>query len=92
MFRRPLPKMILYGYVMSTTSKVVYLVRGFLGLQKDTGSVIALTGSIILLPEPYRGFRGRTPLRKQRFVSQDPIRVLLKESRHWKHNTKHRIP
>jgi hypothetical protein len=31
-FRRPLPKMALYGYVMLTTSKVMYSVRGSLGV------------------------------------------------------------
>jgi hypothetical protein len=44
---RPLPKMALYGYGMSTISKVMYFVRGFLGVPKDTGSVMALIGSIL---------------------------------------------
>jgi hypothetical protein len=52
MFRRPLPKMALYGYVMSITSKVMYSVRGFLGVPKDTGSVIAPTSSILFPPKP----------------------------------------
>jgi hypothetical protein len=30
-FRRPLPKMALYGYGMSTTSNVMYSVRGGFG-------------------------------------------------------------
>jgi hypothetical protein len=33
-FRRPLPKIALYGYGMSTTSKVMYSVRGFFGSGK----------------------------------------------------------
>jgi hypothetical protein len=32
-FKRPLLKMVLYRYGMSTTSKVKYLVRGFLGVE-----------------------------------------------------------
>jgi hypothetical protein len=48
-FRRPLPKIALYGYVISTISKVMYSVWGFLGLMKDTGSVMALAG-LILFP------------------------------------------
>jgi hypothetical protein len=52
MFRRPLPKMVFYGYVMSTTSKVMYSMRGFLGVSKDTGSVIVLIGSILFPPKP----------------------------------------
>jgi hypothetical protein len=51
-FRRPLPKIALYGYIMSTTSKVLYFVRGFLGVPKDTESVIAPTSSILLPPKP----------------------------------------
>jgi hypothetical protein len=41
---------------MSTTSKVVYLVQGFLGLLKETGSVMTPTGSILFLPKPLSGF------------------------------------
>jgi hypothetical protein len=55
-YKRPLPKMALYGYGMSTTSNVMYSVRGFLGVPKDTGSVMAPTGSILFLPKPLRGF------------------------------------
>jgi hypothetical protein len=51
-FRRPLSKIALYGYAMSTTSKVMYSVRGFLGVLKDTGSVMAQTGSILFPPKP----------------------------------------
>jgi hypothetical protein len=51
-FRRPLPKIVLYGYGMSTTSKVMYSVREFLGVLKDTGSVIVATGSILFPPKP----------------------------------------
>jgi hypothetical protein len=43
-FKRPLSKMALYGYGMSTTSNVMYSVRGFLGVPKDTWNVIAPTG------------------------------------------------
>jgi hypothetical protein len=57
-FKRPLPKMVLYGYGMSTTLNVMYSVRGFLGVSKDTGSVMAPTGSILFLPKPLRGFDG----------------------------------
>jgi hypothetical protein len=32
-FKRPLPKMALYGYGMSATSNVMYLVRGFWGAE-----------------------------------------------------------
>jgi hypothetical protein len=46
-FRSPLPKMALYGYAMSTTSEVMYSVCGFLGVPKDTGSVMVPTGSIL---------------------------------------------
>jgi hypothetical protein len=45
-FKRPLPKMALYGYGMSITSNMMYSVRGDLGLPKDTGSVMAPTCSI----------------------------------------------
>jgi hypothetical protein len=50
-FRRPLPNIALYGYGMSAMSKVMYSMRGFLGVPKDTRSVIALTGLIIFLPK-----------------------------------------
>jgi hypothetical protein len=46
-FKRPLPKMVLYGYVMSTTLKVMYSVQRFLRVSNDTRSVIAQTGSIL---------------------------------------------
>jgi hypothetical protein len=39
--------MALYGYGMSTTSNVMYLVWGFLGVPKDTESVMAPIGSIV---------------------------------------------
>jgi hypothetical protein len=52
MFRRPLTKMALYRYVMSTASKVMYSVRRFLGVPKDTGSVIVPTGLILFLLKP----------------------------------------
>jgi hypothetical protein len=52
----PLPKMALYGYGMSTTSKVMYSMRGFLGVPKDIGSVMAPTGSILFPRMPQRGF------------------------------------
>jgi hypothetical protein len=48
-FRRPLPKIALYGYVISTTSKVMNFVQGFWECSKDTESVIAPTVSILLL-------------------------------------------
>jgi hypothetical protein len=51
-FRRPLPKIVLYRYGMSTTSKVMYSMRGFLGVPKDTGSVIVQTGLILFPPKP----------------------------------------
>jgi hypothetical protein len=48
-FNRPHPKMALYGYSMSTTSKVMHSVRGGggVGVPKETGNVIILTGSIL---------------------------------------------
>jgi hypothetical protein len=49
-FKRPLSKIALYGYDMSTTSNVMYSVRGFLGVPKDTWNVIALTSSIPFPP------------------------------------------
>jgi hypothetical protein len=51
-FKRALPKMALYRYGMSTMSNVMYSVRGFLGVSKDIGSVIASTGSILFLLKP----------------------------------------
>jgi hypothetical protein len=51
-FRSPLPNMALYGYAMSTTSKVMYSVHGFLGVLKDTGSVMVPMGSILFPPKP----------------------------------------
>jgi hypothetical protein len=51
-FKRPLLKMALYGYGISTTSNVMYLVQGFLGVPKDTGSVMAPTGLILFPPKP----------------------------------------
>jgi hypothetical protein len=50
-FRRTLPKMALYGYAKLMTSKVIYSVRAFLGMSKDTGSVMVLTGSILFPPK-----------------------------------------
>jgi hypothetical protein len=51
-FKRPLPKMALYGYGMLTTSNVMHLVQGFWGVLKDTGSVMAPTGSILFPLKP----------------------------------------
>jgi hypothetical protein len=51
-FRSPLLKMALYGYAMSTTLKVMYSVRGFLGVLKDTRSVMVPTGSILFPLKP----------------------------------------
>jgi hypothetical protein len=51
-FNRPLSKMMLFGYGMSTTSNVMYSVRGFLGVSNDTGSVMAPTGSILFPLKP----------------------------------------
>jgi hypothetical protein len=50
-FKRPLLKMALYRYGMSTTSKVKYLVPGFLGAE-GYRSVMAPTGSILFPPKP----------------------------------------
>jgi hypothetical protein len=55
---RPRPNMVLYGYSMSTTSKVLYSVHGFFGVSNETGNVIAPMGSILLPPKPKRGFVG----------------------------------
>jgi hypothetical protein len=37
---------------MSTTSKVIYSMRDFFGVPKETGSVITPTGSILMPPKP----------------------------------------
>jgi hypothetical protein len=37
---------------VSTTSKVLYSVRGFFGVPNEMGNVITLTGSILLPPKP----------------------------------------
>jgi hypothetical protein len=52
LFRRPLPKMVLYRYGMSTTSKVMYSVRGVLEVPNDTGSVIVPTGLVLFPLKP----------------------------------------
>jgi hypothetical protein len=36
-FNNPLPNVSLYGYCMSTKSKVMYSVLGFCGFLKETG-------------------------------------------------------
>jgi hypothetical protein len=46
-FNKPHPKMALYGYSISTTSKVIYFVRGFCGVPNETGRVMTLTDSIL---------------------------------------------
>jgi hypothetical protein len=51
-FKRPLLKIALYEYGMSTTSNVMYSVQGFLGVPMDTGSVMAPTGSILFSLKP----------------------------------------
>jgi hypothetical protein len=51
-FKRPFSKMMLFGYGRSTTSNVMYSVRGVLGVPYDTGSVMAPTGSILFPPKP----------------------------------------
>jgi hypothetical protein len=38
-------------------SNVMYSVQGFLGVPKDTGSVMALTGSIFFLVKAIEGLR-----------------------------------
>jgi hypothetical protein len=53
---KPQQKIALYGYCMSTTSKVTYLVLAFCRLPKDTGSDMEPMGSILLPPKPYSGF------------------------------------
>jgi hypothetical protein len=47
----PFLKMALYGYNMSTTSKVMYSVRAFCGVPNETGKVITPTDSILLPPK-----------------------------------------
>jgi hypothetical protein len=51
-FKRPLSKMALFEYGMSTTSNVMYSVWMFVGVPKDIGSVMALSGSILFPPKP----------------------------------------
>jgi hypothetical protein len=51
-FRRLLPKIVLYGYVMLATSKVMYSVHRFLGVPTDTGCVMAPISSIVFPPKP----------------------------------------
>jgi hypothetical protein len=46
-FNKPHPKMALYGYIISTTSKVIYLVRGFCGVPNEAGRVMTPTDSIL---------------------------------------------
>jgi hypothetical protein len=41
---------------MSMTSMVIYSVWGFCGVPKEMGRFMTLTGSIRLLPKPYRDF------------------------------------
>jgi hypothetical protein len=43
---------------MSTTSKVMYSVRGFFGVPNDMGRVMTLTGSIIFPLKLYKSFVG----------------------------------
>jgi hypothetical protein len=50
-FNRPHPNIALYGYSMSTTSKVMYSVQRFFGVSNETGNVITPTGSILLSPK-----------------------------------------
>jgi hypothetical protein len=51
-FCRPCLNMTLYRYSMSTTSKVMYSVRGFFGVPKKMGSVTTPTGLIFFPPKP----------------------------------------
>jgi hypothetical protein len=46
------PKMALYRYNMSTTSKVMYYVQGFCGVPNEIGNVMTVTGSILLPLNP----------------------------------------
>jgi hypothetical protein len=50
--RNPLPKMALYGYDISTTSKVMYYVQAFDNVLKDTGNDIDPPSSIFLPSKP----------------------------------------
>jgi hypothetical protein len=51
-FSKPRSKMVLYGYSMSTTSKVMHYVRDFFGVPNDTDNVITPIGLILLPPKP----------------------------------------
>jgi hypothetical protein len=52
-FNRPHPKPSSpYRYSMSTTSNLMYSVRGILGVPNKMGNVITPTGSVILLLKP----------------------------------------
>jgi uncharacterized membrane protein YuzA (DUF378 family) len=42
----------LYGYSISTTSKVIYFVSGFCGVSSETWKVMTLIGSILLPLKP----------------------------------------
>jgi hypothetical protein len=46
-FNSPRPKMVLYGYSMSTTSKVMYFVWGLFGMPNETSNVMTPMGSIL---------------------------------------------
>jgi hypothetical protein len=54
-FSNALQKIALYGYCMSTMSKVMYNVLRLFGFLKDTCSVITPTGSILFPSKRYRG-------------------------------------
>jgi hypothetical protein len=51
----PRPIMALYGYTMSTMSKVTCSLRALGATPKDRGSSILPTGKVPLLPKPYKG-------------------------------------
>jgi hypothetical protein len=51
-FKRPLLKMVLYGYGMSTMSNMMYSVWVFLGVPKDKWSAMNPTGSILFPLKP----------------------------------------
>jgi hypothetical protein len=51
-FNSPHSKMALYGYNMSTTSKVMYSMQGFFGVPNETGNVTTLMGLILLPLKP----------------------------------------
>jgi hypothetical protein len=51
-FNSPRLKMALYGYNMSTTTKVMYYVQGFLEVPNETGNVMIPMGLILLPPKP----------------------------------------